>query len=234
MEKEKVYFEENNVIIEKNKRIKTYPISKIRYKRNTFVYKNLSFAPKDGRKKEEFLELYHNKKVIAIINADEYELGDLIREYNLKVFSESGVDGYIYLKKSLSDKLVPIIFIGLGILAIPVYIVLWSMFYTSIKYNMISISILILAIMLLLGYIKNNCKIFFNEENIFIKYLGRNKIYNYERIMEYNVVQSYFNNGLETLVIWFDDGEEIRVTEEYENFSDFFKILNEKAYSSYM
>ena len=72
------------------------------------------------------------------------------------------------------------------------------------------------------------------EENIFIKYLGRNKTYNYERIMEYNVVQSYFNNGLETLVIWFDDGEEIRVTEEYENFSDFFKILNEKAYSSYM
>ena len=52
--------------------------------------------------------------------------------------------------------------------------------------------------------------------------------------MEYNVVQSYFNNKLETLIIWFDDGEEIRVTEEYENFSDFFKILNDKAYSSYM
>ena len=234
MEKEKVYFEENNIIIEKKKKIRKYPIAKLRYKRNTFVYKNPAFAPADGRRKEEFLELYYNRRIIAIINSDEYELGDLIRNYNLKIFSESGVDGFIYLKKSLADKLVPIVFIGLGIIALPVYILLWTMFYTSIKYNMLSIAILIFALMLFCGYIKSNCKIFFNEEQILLKYLGKNKIYNYEQIVEYNVVQSYFNNKLETLIIWFDDGEEIRVTEEYENFSDFFKILNDKAYSSYM
>ena len=234
MEIEQVYFEENNIIIEKNKKRKTYPISKIRYKRNTFVYKNPLFAPADGRRKDEFLEIYYNKKVIAIINSDEYELGDLIKKYNLKIFSESGVDGYIYLKKSLSDRLVPIIFISLGIIAFPVYILLWTMFYASIKYNMISISILIFVVMLFVGYIKNNCKIFFNKEQILLKYLGKNKKYSYEQIIEYNVVQSYLNNKLEILIIWFDDGEEIRVTEEYENFSDFFKILNDKVYSSYM
>ena len=55
MEKEKVYFEENNIIIEKKKKIRKYPIAKLRYKRNTFVYKNPAFAPADGRRKEEFL-----------------------------------------------------------------------------------------------------------------------------------------------------------------------------------
>ena len=171
------------------------------YNYTTFVYKNPAFAPADGRRKEEFLELYYNRRIIAIINSDEYELGDLIRNYNLKIFSESGVDGFIYLKKSLADKLVPIVFIGLGIIALPVYILLWTMFYTSIKYNMLSIAILIFALMLFCGYIKSYCKIFFNEEQILLKYLGKNKIYNYEQIVEYNVVQSYFNNKLETLII---------------------------------
>lgn len=233
MEKEKVYFEDSKVIIEKNKRKNTYPISKIRYKRTSFVYKNPSFAPSDGRRKEEFLELYYNNKIVAIINSGEYELGDLIKNYNLKVISESE-EGLIYLKKSTSEKIVPILFAFLVIISLPIYIVLWMEFYTSIKYNLLSVSILIFVIMLFVGYIKNNYKIYFNEEKIELRYGNRKKVYTYEQVMDYNVVQSFFNNKLENLVVWFEDGEEIRITEEYENFNNFFQILNEKAYSNYM
>lgn len=233
MEKEKVYFEDSKVIIEKNKRKKTYPISKIRYKRTSFVYKNPSFAPSDGRRKEEFLELYYNNKIVAIINSGEYELGDLIKNYNLKILSESE-DGLIYLKKSTSERIVPILFTILVIISLPIYIVLWMKFYTSIKYNLISASILIFVIMLFVGYIKNNYKIYFNEEKIELRYGNRKKVYTYEQVMDYNIVQSFFNNKLENLVVWFEDGEEIRITEEYENFNNFFQILNEKAYSNYM
>lgn len=233
MEKEKVYFEDSKVIIEKNKRKKTYPISKIRYKRTSFVYKNPSFAPSDGRRKEEFLELYYNNKIVAIINSGEYELGDLIKNYNLKILSESE-DGLIYLKKSTSERIVPILFTFLVIISLPIYIVLWMKFYTSIKYNLISASILIFVIMLFVGYIKNNYKIYFNEEKIELRYGNRKKVYTYEQVMDYNIVQSFFNNKLENLVVWFEDGEEIRITEEYENFNNFFQILNEKAYSNYM
>lgn len=233
MEKEKVYFEDSKVIIEKNKKKKSYPISKIRYKRTSFVYKNPSFAPSDGRRKEEFLELYYNNKIIAIINSGEYELGDLIRNYNLKVLSESE-EGLIYLKKSTSERIVPILFSFLVIISLPIYIVLWKEFYTSIKYNLISVSILIFVIMLFVCYIKNNYKIYFNEEKIELRYGNRKKVYTYEQVMDYNIVQSFFNNKLENLVVWFEDGQEIRITEEYENFNNFFQILNEKAYSNYM
>lgn len=233
MEKEKVYFEDSKVIIEKNKRKNTYPISKIRYKRTSFVYKNPSFAPSDGRRKEEFLELYYNNKIVAIINSGEYELGDLIKNYNLKILSESE-DVLIYLKKSTSERIVPILFTFLVIISLPIYIVLWMEFYTSIKYNLLSVSILIFVIMLFVGYIKNNYKIYFNEEKIELRYGNRKKVYTYEQVMDYNVVQSFFNNKLENLVVWFEDGEEIRITEEYENFNNFFQILNEKAYSNYM
>lgn len=233
MEKEKVYFEDSKVIIEKNKRKNTYPISKIRYKRTSFVYKNPSFAPSDGRRQEEFLELYYNNKIVAIINSGEYELGDLIKNYNLKILSESE-DGLIYLKKSTSERIVPILFTFLVIISLPIYIVLWMEFYTSIKYNLLSVSILIFVIMLFVGYIKNNYKIYFNEEKIELRYGNRKKVYTYEQVMDYNVVQSFFNNKLENLVVWFEDGEEIRITEEYENFNNFFQILNEKAYSNYM
>lgn len=233
MEKEKVYFEESNVIIEKDKKKKIYPLSNIRYKRTSFVYKNPSFAPSDGRRKEEFLEIYYKNKIITIINSNEYELGDLIRTYNLKVLSETE-DELIYVKKSFSERFTFAFFVFLAIISLPIFLALWLENCTSVKYNLMSISILLFVILSIVGYEKNNYKLYFNEERIELHYGTRKKVYKYDQITDYNVVQSFFNNKLETLVIWFEDGEEIRINEEYENFNNFFQMLNEKAYSNYM
>ena len=174
--------------------------------------------------------MYHNNKFVAALSKKDSSFGAIIETYNLKVYAE---DDFIYLRKPANLVCVQALcFWCILIFAFVYWITLIGEIGT--KYYLKTGFVILIAIFDILLYKSSKFSIYYNEEEIELRYTFRKKVYTYEDVSEYKIYPSKMNNNMEMISITFSDDKTIIINQEYENYQNFSKILKEKAFTPYV